>query len=296
MTLEQVLSGTPGLGHLTRRQLGTIITVGRLSPPCVADIGAFRRRRSISPRCVALAILLVFPCIVLPFVCFADCGTDSKTTVCNFPGLVVRSTADKMEVVGLSSTWVIDLNHLPLLPSDCSFPCFGANAGGYCVGACNGHWAPYAAAYHPPTGNLYFAVATDYAHNRPYVILRANTRTRQVHRIAAAWGAGVGMVGDVSPSGRYLAYVNFYAGGAGLYYSWIEVVDIQTLRRGKAARDASLGDEWNSSITSLKWVSERRLDFRADRVKRGGGESGTAPTEQVSGSVDVGLIDWTQKQ
>ena len=217
----------------------------------------------------------------------AQCTTNSQTTTCRFPGLVVSSTAEHMEVTGLGAPWIIDLNRLPLLKADCAGACSGIRTGRYCVGSCDAHWPPGAFAYHPATGNFYFAISTDVAKNRPYVILRANTLTRQVYRIGATWGAGVGTPAEVSPSGRFLAYSSAYTAGFCDYDSWIEVVDLQTLKQA-----FELGHHPQEGTVSVRWVSETKLEIRGEQKNKPTCETGSPTTR----SLDITSLDWDKKR
>jgi hypothetical protein len=192
-----------------------------------------------------------------------------------------------MEVTGAGAPWVIDLNRLPLLPADCAGACSGNRIGRYCVGECNEHWPPEAFAYHPATGNFYFAVGTDAAKNRPYVILRANTRTKRVYRIGAAWGTGVGMVAEVTPSVRFLAYANYYTAGACDYDSWIEVVDSQALKQAVEPAFHPL-----ETADSLRWVSEHNLEIRSERKSKPGCVAAPATTRFL----EITSLDWDNKR
>jgi Tfp pilus assembly protein PilF len=219
------------------------------------------------------------------------CRTNSQTTVCRLNELVVSSTAERMEVTGAGAPWVIDLNRLPVLRSDCVGTCSDIRTGRYCVGNCNAHWPPSAFAYHPATGNFYFAISTDVAKNRPYVVLRANTRTRRIYRIGATWGAGVGMPAEVSASGRFLAYSNGYTAGACDYDSWIGVVDLQTLKHAVETRVQTGSNEWNDGVKSLRWLSEHKLEIRGERTSRQ--ECSTAtPTTRF---LEITSLDWDKK-
>jgi hypothetical protein len=217
----------------------------------------------------------------------AECRTNSVTTTCRFAGLVVSSTAERMEVTGAGAPWIIDLNRLPLLAADCAGACSGNRSGKYCVGSCNAHWPPGAFAYHPATGSFFFAVSTDIAKNRPYVILRANTRTRRVYRIGATWGAGVGTPAEVSPSGRFLAYSSGYTAGFCDYDSWIEVVDLQTLRQA-----VELGHHRQEGTVSVRWVSETRLEIRGEQKNKPTCETGSPTTR----SLDITSLGWDKKR
>lgn len=230
---------------------------------------------------------VVVLCLVMhPHSLGAECRTNSQTTICRFAGLVVSSTAERMEVTGAGAPWTIDLNRLPLLPADCAGACSGSRKGKYCVGGCEAHWPPWAFAYHPATGNFYFAVSTDVAKNRPYVILRANTRTRRVYRIAATWGAGVGMPAEVSPSGRFLAYSNAYTAGACSFDSWIELVDLQTFKQAVEPVYHSL-----EILQSLRWLSETRMEIRGEQQSKPSCETGLPTTRFL----ETTSLDWDKK-
>jgi hypothetical protein len=230
---------------------------------------------------------LVLSFVLLPHSLGAQCTTNSQTTICRFPGLVVSSTAESMEVTGAGAPWIIDLNRLPLLKADCAGACSGNRSGKYCVGGCDAHWPPGAFAYQPATGNFFFAISTDTAKNRPYVILRANTRTRRVYRIGATWGAGVGSPAEVSPSRRFLAYSNNYTAGLCSFESWIEVVDLQTLKQA-----FELGHHSLQTTESLRWVSEGKLEVRGEQMSKPGCQTGSPTTR----SLDIPSLDWDKQR
>jgi hypothetical protein len=130
---------------------------------------------------------------------------------------------------------------------------------------------------------LYFAISTGRSRNNPWTIFNYSIGTHRVARFTNAWAADL-QRGVVSPSGRYLAYVNIYHGGYCANSEAIEVVDLWD-RRVATLRTSSTDI---ATIARIDWSSNTVVQFEGVKQSESDCSNEKSP-ERLTGSVNVSL-------
>jgi len=175
--------------------------------------------------------------------------------------------------------WTIDLEKLPLLPSDCQQPqCkpLSARIDGV--------------AENPP--RLYLTATTEIGgKNLPVVLFEANFRSRTIRRILGNEPNLSKVV--VSPSGRYLAYATYFSMGACSVTSSVWVTDLQGWRTGRdTAQVAADGINPRVQAEPVQWNDDAHLVIQKRTFP---GDNLCGEHEEETKTVDVGSLHWPVK-
>jgi len=193
-------------------------------------------------------------------------------------------------VVWNNQDWHADLSTLPIRSDECEDSAAGkkcaAQPGLGCL-PCVHEWQPVA--WDETREIFYLAAGTGTSHNRPWIILSFDLRTRKLQRMADYFGGGFDGQGAVSPSGRYLAYINYQASGVCGTNSTISIIDVQTLKSGWS--DVSTGSEEDLAlIKDFYWTGATAIAYEADLRRESDCRKGVDTTRRVSGRIDVTQI------
>jgi hypothetical protein len=116
-----------------------------------------------------------------------------------------------------------------------------------------------AVAWDERRSKLYFELSTGHSQNNPRTIFSYSLITRRVVRFTNTWSASLSG-GVVSPSGRYLAYLNLGHGGYCANTSRVEIIDLWEDRLASPrVRAAAAGDM--TDIRRLRWLAARTLEY-----------------------------------
>jgi len=196
---------------------------------------------------------------------------------------VERSSVNELHMRREGKTWRVDLSRV-VRRNDCSS--LDEIGAGSCPG---GPTTPCPAcprrveflAWDEQHQRLHFAVGTETARNNPWTIFSYSIVTRRIRRFTNTWAAGLG-IGAVSRSGRYLAYVSGYHGGACANTAAIEFVDLWNRR-------AAIVNEGLDTIRQLKWTSDTVLEFEDASQSEDDCRDGKPP-ELMRGSVNIAAL------
>ena len=182
----------------------------------------------------------------------------------NFGSVEISIHDDRLDIRRGAREWHVGIFQLPVLPADCDNPterekCERLPKQSPCV-ACIHYPSPIA--WDEANQRLCFAVATGISQNRPWIIFRYSLDGNQVTRVTADYGAGFDM-GTLSPSGKYLAYVNYAHIGICETRSFITVLDLNS-RQSASTSYSTKSDDEIVLIQSLRWATETALDYSAE--------------------------------
>ena len=140
---------------------------------------------------------------------------------------VVHNDGSQILIQRGRESWRIDLSRL-IRNNDCAYPNIGPEP------LCSGRRTAPCPDCPRRSGvvgwdlrhqRVFFAIETGTSKNNPWTIFSYSLRTRRVTRFTNTWAASIEQVA-ASPSGRYLASVNYYHGGICANSSGVEVVDL----------------------------------------------------------------------
>lgn len=159
--------------------------------------------------------------------------------------------------------WTVDLSKLPIDPDECEEAgaqqrCAGG--GGIACLPCVREWQPVA--WDEQRETFYMAASTGTSQNRPWVVLVYDLRTGKLTRLVDYFGGGFTHSGAVSPTGRYLAYVQYDSQGACGTSSSVAVVDTQT-RGSRLFRPPIAESSERAIVTAIRWIGPSRLEYDA---------------------------------
>jgi len=159
--------------------------------------------------------------------------------------------------------WTVDLSKLPIDPDKCEEAgaqqrCAGG--GGIACLPCVREWQPVA--WDEQRETFYMAASTGTGQNRLWVILIYDLRSGKLTRLVDYFGGGFDRSGVVSPTGRYLAYVQYSSQGACGTPSSVAVVDTQT-RSSRLFRPPIAESSERAIVTAIRWTGPSRLEYDA---------------------------------
>ena len=156
----------------------------------------------------------------------------------------------------------VDLSRLPIHADECQESAASKECAAHPVRGCLPcvrEWQPVA--WDKKREIFCMAAGTGTSHNRPWIILGYELRTRKLKRIADYFGGGFDDIGTVSPSGKYLAYVRYQVCGACCGYSSLGVVDVETLKYGSS--EVPIRTETNGlSLKTCAGLGQRQLSTK----------------------------------
>jgi hypothetical protein len=202
----------------------------------------------------------------------------------------LETSGNGVVILYKNQKWNVDLSTLPLRPDECEASdarkqC-AAQPGLGCL-PCVHEWQPVA--WDKNREIFYLAAGTGTSHNRPWIILGYGLRTRKLKRISDYFGGGFDGQGTVSPSGKYLAYVNYQECGVCCTNSTIAIVDVQGLKSGSSRVIAS-SEEEPALVKALYWTGATTIAYEADLRRESDCRQGIEATRRVSGRLEVTQI------
>jgi len=215
----------------------------------------------------------------------------AQTTYTKRPGPIgdaqLEAGSDGVVIVYNNQSWKVDLSTLPIRSDECEDSDAGkkcaAHPGLGCL-PCVREWQPVA--WDEEREIFYLAAGTGMSHNRPWIIFSYNLRTRKLKRIADYFGGGFDGQAAVSPSGKYLAYVNYQVSGVCGTNSTIGIVDVQALKSGSFKISTS-NEEEPALVHDLYWAGETTIAYEADLRLESDCKKGVEAARPVSGQLDV---------
>jgi len=181
--------------------------------------------------------------------------------------------------------WTVEFSKLPIRPDECEAAdvrqkC--AEGGGLACLPCVREWQPVA--WDELREVFYMAASTaSSGQNRPWVIFRYDLRTGKLTRLADYYGGGFDGSGTVSPTGRYLAYVQYWSMGVCGTSSNLAVIDTET-QTSRLYQPPTANDDENAAFTAIRWAGTARLeyDFKIQRESECEANPGAPPASRSS--------------
>jgi len=202
----------------------------------------------------------------------------------------LEANSDGVVIMYGNQNWNVDLSTLPIRPDECE----DSGASGKCAAhpglgclPCVREWQPVA--WDEKREIFYLGAGTGTSHNRSWIILSYELRTRKLKRIADYFGGGFDDKGAVSPSGKYLAYVKYQVCGACCTHSTLAIVDVQTPKNGSPEVSRS-NEEERALIEDLRWTGATTITYDADLKRESDCKRGVEATRRLSGRLDVTQI------
>jgi hypothetical protein len=112
-------------------------------------------------------------------------------------------------------------------------------------------------------GRLFLVIPTGTAKNHPWVLVGYDLRTNQIVRYGEHVSGGVSSAAP-SPSGRYLALVDYAVCGVCCTSSNIAVADLQDRRMGLRPRERTDTALDAFLIDDFRWTSESELEYQGE--------------------------------
>lgn len=183
--------------------------------------------------------------------------------------------------------WPIEVSDLRIDAESCEEPvarqnCAKGEAGGCAL--CIREWQ--AVAWDEPREVFYLAASTGASQNRPWSIFGYDMRNNKLTAIGEYWGGGFDGSGSVSPTGQYLAYVQYASSGACGSFSSLAIIDTKS-RTTRTFPPPVTGDDEKALITAIRWPSGSNIEYDARVYRETECRSGIGATRMMTARLDL---------
>ncbi len=137
-----------------------------------------------------------------------------------------------------------------------------------------------------PRELFYLAASTSASQNRPWFIFGYDMRNNKLAAMGEYWGGGFDGSGSVSPTGQYLAYVQYASLGACGSFSSLAVI-YTTTRTARTFRPPVAGDDAKALITAIRWPSGSNIEYDAKVYSETECRRGIKATRMITARLDL---------